>query len=233
MKSKTGRNVMASVGRTICTLGLGTMAAIAICGGAAHTQGASDPNAPPNPYHVDNSWNLQLPEGRKLGAPIGVEIDHSDGKTLWLFDRCGGESCAGSPLNPIFKLDASGKGLANFGGGTGKWAHGFYVYRDGNVWVTDGKAGGAKGHTVIKFSPNGKVLMTLGKPGEPGNAPGQFDMPSDVITGQNGDIFVADGHGVFEGHTTNDRIVKLTKDGKFIKAWGKHGSGPGEFDVPP
>jgi len=223
---------MTSVRRTICTLGLAAMAAIAICDSAAHAQGAPDPNAAPNPYHVDNSWNLQLPEGRKLGAPIGIEIDHSDGKTLWLFDRCGGESCAGSPLNPIFKLDASSKVLANFGAGTVNWPHGFYVDRDGNVWVTDGKAGGGKGHTVIKFSPGGKVLMTLGKPGEPGNAPGQFDMPSDVITGQNGDIFVADGHGVFEGHTTNDRIVKLTKDGKFIKAWGKHGSGPGEFDVP-
>jgi DNA-binding beta-propeller fold protein YncE len=45
-------------------------------------------------------------------------------------------------------------------------------------------------------------------------------------------IFVADGHGVFEGHQTNDRIVKLSKDGTFIATWGKHGSAPGEFDVP-
>jgi sugar lactone lactonase YvrE len=223
---------MVSVSRRMCVRGFVATAALGIAGRRLHAQGASDPNAAPDPYHVDKSWNLQLPEGRKLGAPIGVEIDHSDGKTLWLFDRCGGESCAGSPLDPIFKLDASGKVLANFGAGTVNWPHGFYVDRDGNVWVTDGKAGGGKGHTVIKFSPNGKVLMTLGKPGEPGNAPGQFDMPSDVITAQNGDIFVADGHGVFEGHTTNDRIVKLTKDGKFIKAWGKHGSGAGEFDVP-
>jgi len=59
-----------------------------------------------------------------------------------------------------------------------------------------------------------------------------FDMPSDVITAPNGDIFVADGHGLFEGHQTNDRIVKLFKDGTFIMAWGKHGSAPGEFDVP-
>jgi sugar lactone lactonase YvrE len=225
---------MNSVSRRMWTLGLAAVAATAIGSSAAHAQaqGAPDPNAAPNPYHVDNSWRLQLPEGRKLGAPIGVEIDHSDGKTLWLFDRCGGESCAGSPLNPIFKLDASGKVLANFGAGTVNWPHGFYVDRDGDVWVTDGKAGGGKGHDVIKFAPDGKVLMTLGKPGEPGNAPGQFDTPSDVITAQNGDIFVADGHGILEGHATNDRIVKLTKDGKFIKAWGKHGSGPGEFDVP-
>jgi sugar lactone lactonase YvrE len=89
-----------------------------------------------------------------------------------------------------------------------------------------------KGHTVIKFSPQGKILLTLGKPGQPGNAPGMFDAPSDVITAPNGDIFVADGHGVLEGHQTNDRIVKLSKDGAFITSWGKHGSAPGEFDVP-
>src|SRR6516164_2294894 len=53
-----------------------------------------------------------------------------------------------------------------------------------------------------------------------------------VITASNGDNFVADGHGVQQGHQTNDRIVKLSKDGAFIMAWGKHGSAPGEFDVP-
>jgi sugar lactone lactonase YvrE len=216
----------------ICTLCLALIAAIAICIKAPRAQGASDPNAAPNPYRVDDSWHLQLPTGRKLGAPIGVEIDHSDGKTLWLFDRCGGETCAGSDLAPIFKLDASGKALANFGAGAVNWPHGFYVDRDGNVWVTDGKAGGGKGHTVIEFAPGGKALQTLGKPGEAGDEPGQFDTPSDVITAPNGDIFVADGHGVMDGHTTNDRIVKLTKDGKFIKAWGKHGSARGEFNVP-
>jgi DNA-binding beta-propeller fold protein YncE len=71
-------------------------------------------------------------------------------------------------------------------------------------------------------------LMTLGKPGVAGDGPDSFNSPSDVVVAPNGDIFVADGHG----EKTNDRIVKLSKDGKFIKAWGKHGSGPGEFDVP-
>jgi sugar lactone lactonase YvrE len=175
---------------------------------------------------------IQLPEGRKLGTPIGVEIDHSDGKTLWVFDRCGGDTCVGSDLAPIMKFDASGKMVANFGAGTVNWPHGFYVDRNGDVWVTDGQAGGGKGHTVIKFAPDGKVLMTLGKPGVAGDAPGMFNTPSDVVTAPNGDIFVADGHGILQGRSTNDRIVKLSKDGAFIKAWGKHGSEPGEFDVP-
>jgi DNA-binding beta-propeller fold protein YncE len=74
--------------------------------------------------------------------------------------------------------------------------------------------------------------MMLGKPGQAGNEPGMFDTPSDVITAPNGDILIADGHGIMQGHQTNDRIVKLAKDGTFITAWGKHGSGPGEFDVP-
>jgi DNA-binding beta-propeller fold protein YncE len=130
------------------------------------------------------------------------------------------------------KLDASGKMVANFGGGLTNWPHGFYVDRAGDVWITDGRGENEKGQTVIKFSPQGKVLLTLGKPGQAGSAPGMFDMPSDVITAPNGDIFVADGHGVFEGHQTNDRIVKLSKDGTFIATWGKHGSAPGEFDVP-
>ena len=118
------------------------------------------------------------------------------------------------------------------GGGLVNWPHGFYVDRAGDVWITDGRGENGKGNTVIKFSPQGKVLLALGKPGQAGNGPGMFDMPSDVITAPNGDIFVADGHGLFEGHQTNDRIVKLSKDGTFIATWGKHGSAPGEFDVP-
>jgi sugar lactone lactonase YvrE len=222
---------MRPVDRRMLTLTLAAAAATTLGLKSLPAQDQPDPNSAPNPYRMMNSV-IQLPEGRKLGAPIGVEIDHSDGKTLWVFDRCGGETCAGSDLAPIMKFDASGKMVANFGAETVNWPHGFYVDRDGDVWVTDGQAGGAKGHTVIKFAPGGKVLMTLGKPGVAGDAPGMFNTPSDVVTAPNGDIFVADGHGILQGWPTNDRIVKLSKDGAFIKAWGKHGSEPGEFDVP-
>lgn len=221
---------MNSISRMAYTFGLAVVAAIGIAGKSLHAQVMPDPNAAPNPYHMLDSW-VQLPEDRKLGASIGVEIDHSDGKTLWVFERCGADTCVGSSLAPIMKFDPTGKMVANFGAGLINWPHGFYVDRDGNVWVSDGRADGGKGHTVIKFAPDGKVLMTLGKPGVAGNAPDMFNMPSDVVTAPNGDIFVADGHGVMSGQPTNDRIVKLSKDGKFIKAWGKHGSGPGEFDV--
>src|SRR5580704_3598117 len=217
--------------QSLSALGLSTAIMIGCGHSLLYAQSTNDPNAAPNPYRMEE-FRLQLPDDRKLGAPIGVEIDHSDGKTLWIFERCGGDSCAGSTVDPVMKLDASGKMVTNFGGGLTNWPHGFYVDRAGNVWVTDGRGENGKGHTVIKFSPQGKILLTLGKSGQAGNAPGMFDMPSDVITTPNGDIFVADGHGVFEGHQTNDRIVKLSKDGTFITTWGKHGSAPGEFDVP-
>ena len=87
------------------------------------------------------------------------------------------------------------------------------------------KAGGRFGHQVVKFSPDGKVLMTLGEAGVPGSDERHFISPSAVAVAANGDIFVADGHGANE----NNRVVKFSKDGKFIKAWGKTGYAPGEF----
>jgi len=78
---------------------------------------------------------------------------------------------------------------------------------------------------VVKFSPEGKVLMTLGAPGQSGNGPDHFTSPSDVVVAANGDVFVADGHN----ENGNNRVVKFSKDGKFINAWGKGGWAPGEF----
>src|SRR5262249_1513382 len=88
--------------------------------------------------------------------------------------------------------------------------------------------GNGKAADLSKWGPDGKVLMVLGKPGMPGNAHGYLSPGSAVVAAPNGDIYVVDGHG--EG--TNDRIVKFSKDGTFITAWGKHGKGPGEFETP-
>jgi DNA-binding beta-propeller fold protein YncE len=231
IEKKPREDLMRQALRSLRGLGLSAVIVVGAGSGLLKAQEKSDPNTATNPYRMAEIA-VQLPNGRKLGAPIGVEIDHSDGKTLWIFERCGGDTCVGSTLDPVMKLDGSGKVVTNFGGGLVNWPHGFYVDRAGDVWVTDGRGENGKGHTVIKFSPDGKVLMTLGKPGQAGNEPGMLDTPSDVVTAPNGDIFIADGHGVMQGHQTNDRIVKLSKDGTFIKAWGKHGSGPGEFDVP-
>jgi sugar lactone lactonase YvrE len=186
--------------------------------------------AQPNPYQVLTN-HFKLPEGRTIGSTAAIDIDR-DGRSVWVFERCGGTSqglaCVESAVAPILEFDSSGKLLKSFGAGMFVSPHGIHVDGQGNVWVTDGNARGTKGHQVFKFSPDGKVLMTLGKAGVAGDGPDTFNQPSDVLVAPNGDIFVADGHG----GKSNARIVKFSTDGKFIKAWGKQGSGPGEFDTP-
>jgi DNA-binding beta-propeller fold protein YncE len=203
-------------------VGFSVAAAVAISGGQVR---ADDPNSAPNPYHVVENW-AKLPDGRKWGMAIGVDIDR-DGTSLWVYDRCGGKTCVGSNLAPIQKFDATGKLLVSFGADMVNWPHGLGIDPDDNVWVTDGEAGNGRGETALKFSPDGHLLMTIGKPGVAGSGNDELNGPSDVLVAPNGDIFIADGHG----EKTNDRIVKYSRDGKFITTWGHHGSGQGEFDV--
>jgi streptogramin lyase len=201
-----------------------------------HAQRGSGPtNDLPNPYtSIEGAFTL--PDGRMWGSTSAVEIGR-DGRSIWVAERCGVNSCVAdpptgrmSPLDPILHYDASGKLINKFGAGLLVGPHGIFVDRDGNVWVTDAQASKAKdkGHQVIKFSPTGTVLLTLGKAGVAGSANDEFNSPSDVAVAPNGDIFVADGHDA----GSNMRIVKFDKSGKFIKTWGKPGAGPGEFNAP-
>jgi sugar lactone lactonase YvrE len=185
----------------------------------------NSPNSQPNPYKTVTDW-AKMPEGRTWGSAAGVDIDAHD--HIWVAERCGANSCAGKTDDPILEFDSSGKLLKSFGGGMFVFPHGLCVDPQDNVWVTDGQGREGKGHQVFKFSPQGKALLTLGKAGVAGTDETSFNAPSDVIVARNGDIFVADGHG----QNTNARIVKFDKNGKFIKTWGKKGSGPGEFDTP-
>ena len=217
---------------------LAMVAAMAIAAVAARAQVSAPTNSAPNPYHAVENWG-KLPAGRAWGSTSGVAID-PDGSSVWVAERCGAFAppslmkpgtpfaCDGSNLPPILKFDASGNLVKAFGEGLLLFPHGLHVDREGNVWVTDGLGKDGKGHQVFKFSPDGRVLMTLGKAGVAGNGPDEFNAPSAVVVAPNGDIFVADGHG----GNTNARIVKFSRDGKFIKAWGKKGSAQGEFDIP-
>jgi sugar lactone lactonase YvrE len=211
--------------RADSALGLVIAATIVLYAATAHAQTAPT-NDLPNPYVSIENW-AKLPDGRKWGSTSAVEIDR-DGTSIWVAERCGANSCLGSNLPPILKFDASGKLVKAFGAGLLVWPHGIYVDADDNVWVTDALGKDGRGQQVLKFSPNGEVLLALGKPGIAGDGPDSFNQPSDVLVAPDGSIFVADGHG----GDSNDRIVKFTKDGKFIKAWGKKGTGPGEFDIP-
>ncbi|HEU4391258.1 MAG TPA: hypothetical protein VFV34_25895, partial [Blastocatellia bacterium] len=183
-------------GRLVIAVALATLAAV---GSNAGPQGSGQPvNDLPNPYRTVENW-AKMPEGRLWGATSAVDIDR-DGKSIWVAERCGANSCAGSDLPVVLKFDSSGKLVKSFAAGMFIFPHGIHVDRQGNVWVTDGIPPGAnqlaiagKGHVVVKFSPEGKVLLTLGKAGIAGDGPDTFNQPSDVITAPNGDIFVADG----------------------------------------
>jgi len=186
----------------------------------------------PNPYRAGVSWG-QLPGGRRWGSTAGITIGR-DGN-LWAIDRCGasgsqGTNCLHSPLDPILEFDPSGKFLKGFGAGLFVSPHKITVDRDGFIWVADNGIGGGKGQQVFKFDQDGKVLLTLGRAGVSGRGTDTFDQPTEVAVAPNGDIFVADGHG--QKPTDNARILKFDKTGKFIKTWGRKGSGPGEFDCP-
>jgi sugar lactone lactonase YvrE len=170
--------------------------------------------------------------GRIIGSGSAVAIDR-DGRSIWIADACGivgpDVTCPpGSQLAPIMHLDPSGAIVKSFGAGMFATPHGIHIDHDGNIWIADRLTNGGVGQQVIKLNGNGKVLLRLGTAGVAGDGPKMFNQPSAVITAANGDIFVADGHG----GNSNARIVKFSKDGKFIKTWGRRGSGPGEFSVP-
>ena len=126
---------------------------------------------------------------------------------------------------PVLEFDPSGKLLKSWGDGMFVWPHGFRIDTDGFLWITDGRAAEGKGQQVFKIAPDGRVVMTLGTKGVAGETETTFAGPADVAFGKSGEIFVADGH-------TNARVVKFTKEGKYIKAWGTRGSGQGQFNVP-
>ena len=200
----------------------------------------------PNPYEIRRNWG-SLPEGRPWGSVSALEVD-VDGRHLWVAERCGTNSCAGSTVHPIVKLDPSGNAVTSFGAGIFIWPHGMHVDREGNVWVTDARGANGrelesfpgeanKGHAVYKFSPRGELLLTLGTPGVRGDGTSALlAEPNDVITTPDGTIFVAEAHtgqGLEEAApTTVQRIAKFSSDGTYLGSFGRFGTGPGEFRTP-
>lgn len=152
---------------------------------------------------------FQLPAGTTLGPVSGVDAD--DSGNVYLLQR---------QAPPVLCFDRNGKFVRSFGDDLVGTGHGLAVDPQGNVWVTD-----TGHHLVFKFSPEGRLLLALGQSDKPGADESHFDKPTHTAFGDNGDIFITDGYG-------NSRIVHVTADGKFVNAWGKAGSGPGEFNAP-
>ena len=223
---------MANSARVRSILMAGVAALAAMAAGEVRAQVVSL-----SPYHVNYNWDKL--QGRKIGVPSGIQMD-ADGKHLWILDRCGANGCANSDLDPVMQLDMEGKLIKSFGKGLIAFPHGFFIDREGNIWVTEGAPAGDPrgeegfkkhmGHQVFKFSPEGKILMTLGEAGVAGADEKHFNGPSGVVIAANGDIWITDGHGgpqkgpnaqnMFGSRGGNNRLVRFSKEGKFLKAWG-------------
>ena len=219
---------------------------IAIATGHAQAPDIAPINNGADPYRVIRDWGQLTLEKRPWGGSNGVAIDR-DGRSVWATDRCSPgvmPGCLGTKANPIHHFDEAGREIRSFGGGMLVWPHGIHVDRDGNVWVTDARAAtpdelktfpgeDRKGSVVYKFSPEGELLMTLGKPGVRGNPPEALTDPNDAITDPaNGDIYVAESHTSVDDPNLIGRISVFDRNGRFLRIIGKTGTGPGEFRTP-
>lgn len=181
-------------------LGLFAVGLAGIGAGAANTD-----------YRPDTVWPRGGATAPGYGAhPVSAAAVDGDGR-LFLFHR--------APL-PVLVFDADGAYLRGWGQGQFTSPHGCRVGPDGSLWLTD-----SADHRVMKFSPEGRLLLTLGVKDEPGEDAAHFNRPTDVAFGPAGDIYISDGYG-------NARIVRLDRNGKFVAAWGRKGSGEGEFNLP-
>lgn len=157
-----------------------------------------------------------MPDGFKFGRVSAVSTS-ADGTEVFVFQR-------GAKAPAIVVYDAKGKYLRSWGRDGAKSMfgnpHGMRIAPDGTLWVTDNGD-----HQVFQFTRDGKLLRTLGVKGKPGATPDTFNRPTDIAFGLDGSVYVSDGYG-------NSRVVKFSKDGKYLLDWGKRGTGPGEFNTP-
>jgi DNA-binding beta-propeller fold protein YncE len=233
--------------------GAGALAALTV---AARAQAPNQSLAPkptglPNPYRLVEGWP-SLPQSMNdghWGEVIRVWVARNG--HVWVFHRCfntvppGHASCLdrGQANPPILEFDPSGKLLRGIGVGMFAYPHAFTMDAEGNIYASDvndeesilgvsarNKDGAVLGEEVLKFDPNGKVQMMLGKMGVAGNGKDTFDRPTGIAIAPNGDIFVSDGHQPNKFGTA--RIVKFDKTGKYIGEWGHKGSAPGDFNEP-
>lgn len=159
-------------------------------------------------YKVDASWPKR-PAGVEWGHVPGIAVDSHD--RVWVYTRA---------TPPVQVYEADGRFVRSWGQDVIKTAHHIKFDGEGNVWLAD-----IGTHVVRQFTPEGKLLKTLGTPGEAGDDDTHMNQPTDMAIAPSGEVFVADGYG-------NSRVVHFDARGRFKKAWGKRGTGPGEFSIP-
>lgn len=152
---------------------------------------------------------LQIPGHITLGGVSAVAVN-SKGQVFMLHRA----------ENPVVCFERTGEFVRSWGNDLIGSGHGLRIDSDDNVWVTD-----TDRHLVFKFDALGELLLTLGKIDDPGLGHDQFNKPTDVNFGPQGELYVTDGYG-------NSRIMKFDAQGEFVTTWGEPGSGPGQFNAP-
>jgi DNA-binding beta-propeller fold protein YncE len=171
-------------------------------------------------YELAEGWE-QLPPGWSHPDVAGVAVDSQD--RVYVFNR--GE-------HPVIVYDRDGRFLDAWGHGIFTMAHAITIGPDDSVYCVD-----ASDHTVRKFTPDGKLLLTLGAKDRPsdtgytgtiesirrGGPP--FNRPTKLAIAPNGDLYVSDGYG-------NCRVHRFAPSGELLQSWGEPGTGPGQFHLP-
>lgn len=202
--------------RSLPRLALLTLPITALLLGGRTARGqAQAPPPPPYPhtnestwYQVDPRWPQRPPEC-KAGITPGIAVDGKD--QVWVYSRA-------TPPVQVYTTD--GKFVRAWGEKEINSAHHIEIAPDGNVWVAD-----IGHHVIMQFTPEGKLLKTLGTKDEPGEDQSHLNKPTDMAIAPSGEVFVSDGYG-------NNRIVHFDRNGRFVKAWGKLGTAPGDFSIP-
>ena len=187
-------------------------------------------NELPNPYTRIEPYGDPPPGNNgEWAAVIGAE-GGPDGM-LYVLHRCHENSCVGRSEPPLVKLDPmTGQRVDAWGNGLLAFPHGLHLDREGNVWIADvGRGDAPGGHVVRKFTSDGELLMTIGRPGIAGDAPGFLREPTDVVVSREGVIFVTEGHTKNGPHS---RIAKFESDGTFVAHLGSTGQGHLQLSAP-
>jgi peptidylamidoglycolate lyase len=194
------------------------MGSLSTCTG---TRDSSDvaPSANAGVYQVVHGWP-RLPDGYIMGHVTGVDIGSHN--RVFVFHRADRFERMSEPVarTTLLCIDgASGETLWSWGDGLFLLPHGLTIDHEDNIWVTD------CGHRLMKFSPGGELLLTIGDAEVSGCDERHFYWPTAIAVAPSGDFYVADGYG-------NSRVAKFAADGSFLFDWGIKGSEPGQFDTP-